>query len=112
MQHTLAAVEKVSIRRKAQDVMLQYNIVEWIFTVLREAEKVKECTLEYTTALLMNLTQRTLGKKRCEDTRLGVLQVLRPLLDTSNSQVRTYINGTLYSIFSSPTIRADARVRL
>ena len=112
MQHTLGAVEKISIKRKAQDIMLQFNIIEWILSVLRIAIKLREFTLEYVTALLMNLALRTEGKKKCEDPKLEMLKILKPLLDKDNTQIKTHINGTLYSLFTCSSIKKEARVSL
>jgi len=36
--------------------------------------------------------------------------VLNELLEHENMQVRTFVNGTLYSLFSRATIREQARV--
>eukprot|EP01022_Parablepharisma_sp_SALTPOND_P008149 TRINITY_DN135286_c0_g1_i1.p2 TRINITY_DN135286_c0_g1~~TRINITY_DN135286_c0_g1_i1.p2 ORF type:complete len:389 (+),score=50.21 TRINITY_DN135286_c0_g1_i1:2241-3407(+) len=110
MQHTLGAVEKISIRRKAQDMMLQYGIIDWICSVLRDSHKLKEYTLEYVTALLMNLALRTEGKRRCEACKSELLKILKSLLDKENAQIRTHINGTLYSLFTSVPIKLEARV--
>ena len=112
MHHTLGAVEKISIKRKSQDIMLQYNIIEWICSVLRNAQKLKEYTLEYVTALLMNLALRTEGKRKCENPKLEMLKIVKPLLDKDNMQVRTHINGTLYSLFTDAVINREARVSI
>ena len=110
MQHTLGAVEKLSIRKKAQNIMLQYDIIEWICSVLRNAPKLQECTLEYVTALLINLALRTEGKKKCENPSLEILKILKPLLDRENPQIRTHVNGALYSLFTSNSLKKEARV--
>lgn len=112
MQHTLGAVEKISIRRKSQDIMLQYGIIDWICSVMRNSTKLKEYTLEYVTALLMNLALRTEGKKKCEIVKTELLKILKTLLDKENQQIRTHINGTLYSLFTSMPIKLEARVFL
>merc|ERR1719277_1259825 len=60
-------------------------------------------------ALLMNLTLRAGGRKRC--TELGAYQVLVALVEHPNEQVRTHVNGTLYALFCAPSFRADARMQ-
>lgn len=62
-------------------------------------------SLEYCTALLMNLCLRTIGKQACPD---SVFPTLLPLLQHDNQQVRHYINGTIYSLLSMPSHRTTA----
>ncbi len=109
MQNILCAVQKISVKRRAQDMMIGSGIIEWICRVLRNATRMQEYTLEYVTALLTNLALRTEGRKRCEDPRLEVLNVLKPLIQRDNPQIKTYINGTLYSLFTSRTLKEEAR---
>jgi hypothetical protein len=110
MQNVLSTIEKCSVKRQAQDVMLMQGIVEWIARVLRGANKLREYTLEYVTALLMNLALRSEGKRRCEDPRLELLIILKPLLDRDNLRIKTHINGTLYSLFACPSLKQEAKV--
>jgi len=110
MQSALGVVEKISIRRKAQNAMIDFNIIEWICKLLHVAGKLKEFTLEYLTALLINLSLRTEGKKRCERVKTEILKLLRGLLTTKNMQILTHINGTLYSLFTYLPIKLEARV--
>jgi hypothetical protein len=56
----------------------------------------------------MNLSLRTLGKLKCEDIKAGILELLYNLLEHDNSQVRTFVNGTLYSLLSRPILRNHA----
>ena len=109
MQNILGAVEKFSIKRRAQDVMIRFGIIEWVCKMLRNAKKLHEYTLEYVAALLMNLVLRTEGKRKCEDPRLEILCILKPLLERESQQIRTYINGTLYSLFTSAALKAEAK---
>ena len=104
--------------------------------VFEEKETLSEYSIEYTTALFMNLSLRSAGKTRCEDPKVliifyikklfsikilkytikinkkkeDVLSVLNELLEHENMQVRTFVNGTLYSLFSRPAIREQAKV--
>ena len=48
----------------------------------------------------MNLSLRSLGKTKCEDPKEEVLKVLNDLLEHDNLQVRTFVNGSLYSLLS------------
>jgi len=59
-------------------------------------------------ALLMNLCLRTSGKKRCCFQPKKVLRLLSDLLGFDNLEIRPYINGTLYSVLSLPSMRETA----
>jgi len=96
-------------------------------------DNLSDYTLEYTAALLMNLSLRTMGKQACEDPSLETLTILSDLLENDNHQasqmpnpppclvacssipptpamqVRTYVNGTLYSILTRPALREKAQ---
>jgi len=46
-------------------------------------------SLEYSTALLMNLSLRTKGKDKCEKENPKILELLFQMVDHKNEQVRT-----------------------
>lgn len=57
----------------------------------------------------MNLSLRSSGKDKCEDPDIELLKVLNELVEHENPQVRTYVNGTLYSIFTRKKLREQAK---
>ena len=100
-QNALGILQKFSLHRKLQLEMINKDIIKWILTLLRNnSHCLSEYTLEYSSALLMNLSLRSAGKNKCEDPSLDIVRVLSQFLDHENIQMRTYINGTLYSILS------------
>ena len=108
-QNALGALQKFSLRRRPQSEMIAIDMVRWIANTLRaEGEALSEYTMEYATALLMNLSLRSSGKDKCEELGGEVLQVLIDLLENENPQVRTYVNGTLYSIFTRASLKEAA----
>ena len=52
----------------------------------------------------MNLSLRTKGKQKCEEP-IGVIPTLIDLIDHENVQVKTFINGLLYSLMSRKKLR-------
>jgi len=46
-----------------------------------------------------------MGKIKCEDPNQEVLKILNDLLEHENMQVRTFVNGTLYSLLSRQVLR-------
>ena len=48
--------------------MIQHDLISWIVNVLKtEKETLSDYSYEYATALFMNLSLRTQGKKKCEE---------------------------------------------
>ena len=85
--------------------MIQMDLIKFIVFILQnEYEYLSEYTLEYSTALLMNLSLWSAGKDKCESPDLDLLKVLNDLLENENLQVWTYVNGTLYSIFKRKSL--------
>jgi hypothetical protein len=47
--------------------MIQFDVIRWIVDTIRdELDVLSDYTLEYATALLMNLSLRIEGKNKCE----------------------------------------------
>ena len=90
--------------------MIEKEIIIWIINLLKYSRNsLSEYTLEYSTALFMNLSMRIQGKIKCEEPKEEVLSVLIDLIESDNQQVRTFVNGTLYSLFSRSSIRQKAK---
>ena len=56
----------------------------------------------------MNLSLRTAGKTKCTDSGLDILSTLSQLMESDSMQVRTYVNGTLYSVLTRAPLKARA----
>ena len=65
--------------------MIEMDLIKFIVFILQnEYEYLSEYTLEYSTALLMNLSLRSSGKDKCENPELDLLKVLNDLLENEN----------------------------
>lgn len=83
--------------------MIQGDLISWIFQILRSNQDyLSDYSMEYATALLMNLSLRNRGKDECEKLapQMNILKVLTDMMEHDNLQVRTHVNGTLYSILT------------
>ena len=107
-QQALGTVQKLSLRRNAQEQMIDLDVIKWLVHVLSDADSLSSYSLEYASALLMNLSLRSAGRARCAKTK--ILSVLTALLENENPRVRTFINGALYSVLSLNPIREQANV--
>eukprot|EP00727_Mastigamoeba_balamuthi_P004069 m51a1_g1366 hypothetical protein (743) ;mRNA; f:404865-407904 len=108
-QQALAAFQKLSMRFVAQDAMIEMNVIEWLLKLLSKPYAVSKYTLEYASALLLNLLLRKAGRERCDAPELNAVDVLMALLESDNEQVRLYTNGSLFSILQRPSVREAAR---
>lgn len=67
-RNCLGALQKLSLRKKPQFIMIEKDIIKWILHTLKyEKNSLGEYFYEYATALLMNLSLRAAGKKKCEE---------------------------------------------
>lgn len=106
----LVVFQKLSLGREAQSQMIKLDVIKWTVNMLKiEGGTLPDYTLEYSTALLMNLSLRSQGKRKCEELDADILKVLNELLEHDNLQVRTYVNGTLYCILERKKLREEAR---
>ncbi|MGH0134046.1 UNVERIFIED_CONTAM: hypothetical protein FKN15_011805 [Acipenser sinensis] len=58
-ENVLGALQKLSLRRSLQSVMIRGEIILWLVNLLEDADCLSDYTLEYAVALLMNLCLRT-----------------------------------------------------
>jgi len=90
--------------------MIKNDLIKWIIEILKtEKDNLSEYSYEYATALFMNLSLRTEGKKKCEEQKLQVLETLIDILEHENIQVRTFVNGSLYSLLTRPKLKEQAK---
>eukprot|EP00039_Didymoeca_costata_P008118 m.108287 g.108287 ORF g.108287 m.108287 type:complete len:849 (+) comp13957_c0_seq2:145-2691(+) len=108
-QNILGTMQKLSLRRTVQTMLIKLDTIAWVIELLSSADHLSEYSVEYAVALMMNLCLRTSGKLACVPQAAQVLRTLTNLLDHDNYQVRTYIHGTLYSLLSNDEIREAAK---
>ncbi|XP_031574195.1 lisH domain-containing protein ARMC9-like [Actinia tenebrosa] len=108
-ENVLGTLQKLSLRRKLQTVMIKKGLIQWLVNLLDDHDSLSDYTLEYSVALLMNLCLRSSGKRTCIPNSAHVLKVLSDLLGHENQEIRPYVNGALYSILALPAIKEEAR---
>mmetsp|Transcript_8258 Transcript_8258/g.19419 ORF Transcript_8258/g.19419 Transcript_8258/m.19419 type:complete len:1179 (+) Transcript_8258:90-3626(+) len=123
----LAVLQRLSLRRALQMKMIELGAIDWILQTLKRIgmsvnsddsmesgpmlrhspSDTMDFSLEFASALLMNLTLRAAGRRRCMT--CGGCSTLVCLIEHPNPQVRTHVNGTLYSLLGVRRIRMEAR---
>lgn len=73
-QLALAALQKLSLRRAAQEDLVAAGMIPWIVEYLRMHETLSEHAVEYSMAMLMNCCLCRSGRRACEE--LEVLSIL------------------------------------
>jgi hypothetical protein len=64
-QQAIVAIQKFSLRTKCQNKMIEMDMIKYIVYILKnELHSLSDYTLEYSTALLMNLSLRKIGKDK------------------------------------------------
>lgn len=108
-RNCLGVLQKLSLRKRPQEVLIQSDIIKWALSILsNEKATLSTYTLEYLAALILNLSLRTIGKNKFEEVRFSIMSFLRDYINHPNIDIRTYVNGTMYSLFSRPSLRALA----
>jgi len=117
----LAVLQRLSLRRQLQSKMIELGAINWLLSRLQSVGKpalsgqpnadddfgAPDFSIEFTSALLVNLTLRSAGRKQCKE--LEAHTILVDFIEHPNSQVHTHINGTLYALLGVPSIRAAAQ---
>ncbi|KAJ3354461.1 LisH domain-containing protein armc9 [Kappamyces sp. JEL0680] len=116
-QNLLGTLQKLSLRyacfshgsRLAQSMMNKAQMITYLSTILSDLESLSEYSVEYGSALFMNLCLRTQGKiEACANPDVTI-RILNDLIDHDNVQVKTYVNGCLYSLFADRAMREKAQ---
>lgn len=106
----LAILQNLSLRKVAQNTMIQENLIEKILQKLENYETLSIFGLDYYSALLMNLCLRYEGRERFDKAGEKALGIVRSLLNTGGGNVRTFINGVLFSVLKGKKPGVDPGV--
>lgn len=90
-QNLLGTLQKLSLRRITQSAVIDLGGVEYLFELLADYENLSEYSLEYGTALMMNLCLRSKGKRVCAKDPGKTLKLLKELIESENLQVRSFV---------------------
>ncbi|CAD8159896.1 unnamed protein product [Paramecium pentaurelia] len=105
-KNAIGTLQKLSLRKQSQIWMLDNDIIYVALTILqREKFNLSEYTYEYITALIMNLSLSSRGRDALSMNKELAFEVLFELIEFPNDQIRTFTNGTFYSMFSRRELR-------
>ena len=109
-QIILALLQKISLRRKAQNLMLEKGVIELIFSILKKEKKnLSDYSKEYFLTLLMNLSLNKKGKNIFEkEKNFFFINLLLEILENCTHSQRHFINGIIYSVLLNEKIKKIA----
>ncbi|XP_064385078.1 lisH domain-containing protein ARMC9-like isoform X1 [Halichondria panicea] len=107
-RNCLGAIQKLSLRRSIVRMMIKSSVVQYLAECLL-SQPHSEYTVRYSLALLLNVSLRCIGKTYCEPYSEILLTVLGEYLEHEDQEICSYVNGALYSLLASPSIRDVAR---
>ena len=110
-QNALGTLQKFSLRKEAQNQMIQFEVIKWIVETIRdELDQLSDYTLEYATALLMNLSLRAEGKNKCEGIP-EVLQVLTELIESAAATLPALLTKLEHVVNAQAPVAANIHHR-
>ncbi|KHN85025.1 LisH domain-containing protein ARMC9 [Toxocara canis] len=105
--HSLAALQKLSLRSSVQKELISQGMLEWLAYVLDS--KINAFALEYGCALLMNLCLNPVSNSTLGRVSIPLLNTISSLLRNDNKEICKYVNGVLYSVMCVGRVRARAK---
>lgn len=109
-QNCIGIIQKLTLKYAPQLELIELNIIYWIVMILlNETKNISEYSIEYGLALLMNLSLNKKGRDKCEEISKPILMLLINYINSESVQIRTCVNGTLYSLIKRKSIREVAR---
>lgn len=78
--------------------MIRLDVIKIVVNLLANHSTLSSYSLEYGTALLMNLSLRSEGKAKCRKTDLPILQVLNDLIEHENARVKSLFANSSDSV--------------
>ena len=105
-QYSVGVLQKFSLRNTAQVLLVENDIIERIVNIIRaEYQTLTDYSLEWSMAMLMNLSLRTTGKQRMQEIYQIIIPLLKGILLSSSGQIIIYWIGILFSIISNKVMR-------
>lgn len=109
-QNCLGTIQKFTLRFEPQNKIISLDIIKWLVdTFTYEGASLSDYTIEYGMALIMNLALRKKGRDKFELEAERVIQVLINYINKENNQIKTCVNGTLYSLLKRKRFVDEAK---
>ena len=117
INNIIGILQKLSLDTNTYDIFYDSNALNTIISFLYVEQGlynksnrvvIADYTVEYSLALLLNLTLKKRGIELVEELASPLLKVLMHYINIEDINVRTCINGIMYNIFKNLSIRKKA----
>ncbi|KAJ3395434.1 LisH domain-containing protein armc9 [Lobulomyces angularis] len=104
-QNILGTLQKLSLRRFAQSIIIKHNVIPHLMEILKYSNsehQFSDYTVEFSTALLMNLNLRSAGRDAIFNQKKGkeIIKILINLLRNSeNDKIKSFCLSIFYNLF-------------
>ncbi|KAE9553446.1 hypothetical protein FO519_003359 [Halicephalobus sp. NKZ332] len=105
--HTLATLEKLSIRSSVQKELVLSGMIEWLISLFDGP--LGNFGLEYGSALLANLCMNPVSQSTIFRYKDRLLELMKKLMNHPNLQLIPLTSNTLYVLFSFAKMRSAAK---
>ncbi|XP_058810172.1 lisH domain-containing protein ARMC9-like isoform X2 [Phymastichus coffea] len=106
----IATLQKMSLRKEQRNFMVEANLVEWlIYHLSNENFRMGTYRLEYTCALLMNLSLQSAARSRAEAIAPLFISILTSLLSSDCVSILPYVNGALQNFLLNNEINEEGK---
>ncbi|OXU25546.1 hypothetical protein TSAR_011248 [Trichomalopsis sarcophagae] len=106
----LATLQKMSLRKQQRNYMVKANLVEWLIHHLHNENcRMGAYRLEYTCALLMNLSLQSAARSRASVIAPLLISTMINLLTFDHVAILPYVNGALQNFLLNNEINEEAK---
>lgn len=99
-----------STKKLAQELMIKYDMIKIIVEILdKKRDVINPQFLEYYVALLVNILLHKEGQKKAEEIKGDIILALINLIESDDTNVRSYVNACLYPLLSHKSFRDKAK---
>lgn len=109
IQNALGVLEKMSLRRATQRLLIRLGFVRDLVGLLQDTELINDTIIIYISAQLMNLCMRSAGRRAAAEIGDRFLASICELLESEDVLVRAYVHGVCFSAMDSKPLRRKAR---
>ena len=102
-------MNEIKNSRSAQSELNDHKCASWILNLLNDNVPVSELSVQVSTELLNNLCVRSRARFECSSSPRLILTVINRMVENDNLQVRTFLNGILFSLLSNTPLREYVR---
>lgn len=110
LRTSLSVLQKLSMKKQGQISMITLDMIKWALRIMKkEMPSVDEELIEFCTAILMNLSVRSIAKSKFEEVDTEILHALAKCLNSKNPSIVKYVHCLAYTLFSYKSFRNTGR---